>query len=301
MTHPVTLENEHLKVEVWPQYGGKVASIVDKADRFELLFNYPAELPERSQYDLSYGKGWYAGWDECFPAVAPSQYSGHPYNGIAVPDHGEVWGLPAMATPTREGITTLWHGLRFGYRLSRNLHLEGASIVADYTVENLAPFDFHFVWAQHALMDLSQGVELELPAGGMRSSHDAEGRVQDRAFEWPVLEQGQDLSRPGGLPGGRGWKVFSREPVSGTARVRYPSRGRGVRMAFSSEDVKAYWGVWINTGGWAGHRHFAVEPTTGRFDQLDRSIADGSAGCVGAAGECSWGVRWTVEGSITPS
>ena len=41
------------------------------------------------------------------------------------PDHGELWGLPTTAVPTKDGITTVWHGLRFGYRLTRKLYLEG--------------------------------------------------------------------------------------------------------------------------------------------------------------------------------
>ena len=58
--------------------------------------------------------------------------------------------------------------------------------------------------------------------------------------------------------------------------------------------MPAYWGIWINTGGWAGHRHFAVEPTTGRYDQLERAIHDESAGRVGPLGRRDWSVRWDV-------
>ena len=50
----------------------------------------------------------------------------------------------------------------------------------------------------------------------------------------------------------------------------------------------------INTGGWAGHRHFAIEPTTGRFDQIDRAINDHSAGRVAPLGRREWAVRWEV-------
>ena len=72
MTLPVTIENDALKMEVWPAIGGKIASLVDKADKFELLFAYPAELPQTAQYDIPYINSWYQGWDECFPTVGPS-------------------------------------------------------------------------------------------------------------------------------------------------------------------------------------------------------------------------------------
>jgi hypothetical protein len=298
---PVTIENDALRLEVWPQIGGKVASIIDRADRYDLLFSYPAELPVGSHYDQPYANSWYAGWDECFPAVAASSYVGHPYGGVRVPDHGELWGLPTQVTPARDGITCTWHGLRFGYRLSRTIHLEDATLTADYELENLAPFEFRFVWAQHALMSMSEPVELLLPQGlAMQHSHGADGESDDGgAFEWPRISGDVDFSRVADLPGQRAWKVFSREPVEYEAVVRYPSRGRRLRIEFDSPTVRAYWGIWINTGGWAGQKHFAIEPTTGRFDQIDRSIVDHSSGQVPPLSVVRWTVRWTVQAEPT--
>jgi hypothetical protein len=89
------------------------------------------------------------------------------------------------------------------------------------------------------------------------------------------------------------------EPIGGSAVVRYPSRGRGLRIEYHSPDeLRAYWGIWINTGGWAGHHHFALEPTTGRFDQIDRAIHDRSTGRVAPLGRRDWSVRWTCGTGI---
>ena len=297
--HPVTIENDAVKMEVWPQIGGKVSSIVDKADHFELLFTYPAELPDSPHYDAPYGDHWYSGWDECFPAVAPSTYPRHPYNGIAVPDHGELWGIPTTtAVPTKDGITTVWHGLRFGYRLTRKLYLQGSAIVAEYDLSNLAPFEFRFVWALHSLMSMSKPVELSAGQKSFRWSHDAEGRRFDQGFEWPTLGSSEDFSRLDSLPGKRGWKLFSAEPIESAFVVSYPVRKRTLKIEYEAEDgLKSFWGVWINTGGWAGNRHFAIEPTTGRYDEIDRSIKDESAGQIGPFLRRQWGVRWTL-GSV---
>ena len=295
MGTPVTIENDVLRMEVWPSLGGKVSSVVDKADGYELLFNYPAEFPTTPLYDVAYSKSWYAGWDECFPSIAASKYHGHPYDGIPVPDHGELWGIPTTAVPTKNGITTVWHGLRFGYRLARKLYLDGPSLRAEYTLVNLAPFDLRFVWAPSALMAMETPVELALDVPpAFRWSHDHAGDDVQRAFEWPEVEPGADLSRPTKLPPRKGWKVFSTDPAARAARVLYPSRGRSLRIEYTSADLPAYWGVWVNTGGWAGHRHFSLSPTTGRFDQLERAIRDGSAGRVGPGGRCDWAVGWSV-------
>ena len=295
MARPVTIESDLLAAEVWPQFGGKVSSVVDKADGYELLFNYPAELPAGPQYDLPYGKGWYAGWDECFPAVGPGKYVGHPYDGIAVPDHGELWGVPTTSVPAKNGITTVWHGLRFGYRLTRKLSLEGPELVAEYTLVNLAPFEFRFVWAQHALLAMNTAVELAIDQRPFRLSHDAKGTDIQRPFEWGTGEgELSSVDRPSDMPAGGGWKIFGTDPIGSAAVVRFPQRGRRLTISYEAEGLAAYWGLWINTGGWAGHRHFAVEPTTSRFDQLDRAVHDHSAGGVEPLGRRDWVVRWVV-------
>lgn len=296
MAQPVTIENDAARLEVWPHIGGKVSSLVDKADRFELLFAYPAEIPTAPQYDQPYQNSWYQGWDECFPAVAPGPYPAHPYQGVAIPDHGELFGLPTHSVPSTNGITTVWNGLRFGYELTRVLHLEGPTIIANYSLQNLAPFPFRFVWAQHALLSLAGSPEIQFdPGTEFRFSHDQNGTDVQKGFDWPNVMGDLDLSRPDSLPAKQGWKVFSAFPIAGPAMVRYPARGRSLKIEFASEDpLNAYWGLWVNTGGWAGHRHFAIEPTTGRFDQLDRAVRDSSAGKLPGSAKVAWTTRWTL-------
>jgi hypothetical protein len=300
MQQPVNIENDHLALKVYPNLGGKVASILDKADRFELLFNFPAEIPTESYYDVPYADSWYAGWDECFPAVAAGKYPGKPYEGIVVPDHGELWGLPTTAVPTKNGITTVWHGLRFGYRLTRKLFLEEASLVAEYVLINLSPFEFRFVWAQHALLSMHSPLQVQLDRGApFRFSHDHHGKVINAPFAWPTTGEGDDLAQPANLPPKRGWKVFSEDPISSQAKVVYPDRGRQLRIEYKTDEngPAGYWGLWINTGGWDGQKNLAIEATTGRFDAVDQAVKDGSAGHVGPGGRCDWSTRWTCEPS----
>lgn len=295
MTLPVTIESDALKMEVWPTIGGKIASLIDKSDQFELMFTYPAELPQAAQYDIPYANSWYQGWDECFPAIAPSKYTGHPYDGIAVPDHGELWGIPTTAVPTENGITTVWQGLRFGYRLTRKLTLSGPSLLAEYTLVNLAPFPFRFVWAAHALMNIAGGFELDLGSDLAMLGRSESDLAPCRAFRWPQWDPTLDLSRYGNMPDQRGLKCFSVDPIAAPAIVRYAQRKRQVRIEYASDDVSAFWGIWINTGAWARQRHVAVEPTTGRSDLIDHAIEDKSAGIIPPSGKIAWQVRWTVE------
>jgi hypothetical protein len=66
-------------------------------------------------------------------------------------------------------------------------------------------------------------------------------------------------------------------------------------MEYKSDDaMTAYWGIWISTGGWGTHHHFSIQPTTGRYDQIDRAIKDASAGTIGAMGKRVWSVRLSL-------
>ncbi len=207
----------------------------------------------------------------------------------------ESWPLPTHAVPSKDGITIEWNGLRFGYRFIRKISIEGPVLRSEYTLHNLAPFDFHFVWSMHALGSLHSPIELQMPGGTYRLSHDATGKRIDAPFAWPVTGAGEDLSHPENLPPKGGWKIFSQEPISSPVVVNYPQRKRSLKIEYASEDsLAAYWGLWISSGGWGWHKHFAVEPTAGRFDELDRSTKDGSAGVVPALGKLNWRVQWTV-------
>jgi hypothetical protein len=303
MPLPVTIENQAIRMSIWPTIGGKISSIIDKADGYELLFNYPTELPEASLYGKPFDAGWNAGWDECFPTVAPGPYPRHPYEGIPVPDHGELWSLPTTAVPTKGGLTTVWHGLRFGYTFTRKLYLEESSIIAEYSVLNRAPFEFRFVWCAHPLLSMAQPVELDLPGGKWRLDHDKTGD-KEHLFDWPVIDAGIDLSKPGTLPEKGAWKAFCLQPISEPATVRYPTRGRKLTFEYLAQESSdeegviggphAHWGVWTTTGGWGAQRTFDIEPTIGRNDELGRSVKDGSAGSVPPLGRREWTVRVTL-------
>lgn len=295
MNRPVAFENDALRMSVYPQIGGKVASIIDKADGYELLYNFPDELPTKHFYDSPYSEHWFAGWDECFPSIAASPYVGHPYDGVRSPDHGELWGLPTTAVPTRDGITTVWHGLRFGYRLTRKLYLDGPTVHAEYTLVNLAPFPFCFIWAMHALFSSKSPAKIDLGHQALRRSHGTTFADTPGEFTWPRPDETTDLSDIAHLPPEQAYKAFTVKPIKRAAQITYPARNRSVAIKYQSDEVPAYWGIWINTGGWLHHQHFAVEPTTGRFDQLDAAIRDGSAGKVEPQGTVKWSVQLTVD------
>jgi len=78
------------------------------------------------------------------------------------------------------------------------------------------------------------------------------GVDHQQPFTWPMISPGVNVSDFSSLPDRRGWKMFAMEPICSPVKVRYPARGRSLSLEYSSEEpLPAYWGIWINTGGWA--------------------------------------------------
>lgn len=286
MSQPVTLENDHVRLDVWPQYGGKVSSLIDKFDGYELLLTLPVELPTRCPYGFSYADTWPAGWDECFPSLLPGSYPLYPYQDISIPDHGELWALPTTCVPTRDGITTVWHGLRFGYRLTRKLFLQEFCISAEYTLINLSPFDFPFFWTPQILLSVQSPIHIDSPKNG----------VLQNGFDWPQLDSDHLFDRVEDLPAGRGWCVYFRHPIHQPACLQYPERKRLLTIDFDSDTgVQSFWRFAVNTGIPYGPPSLTLVPATGRSDQLSQAFGDSSAAVLPGSGRASWRIRLSLS------
>lgn len=290
MSQPLTLENEYFRLEVWPQYGGKVSSIKDKTDGYELLTTLPVELPTRCPYDCPYVDTWPAGWDECFPSLSPGSYPSYPYQDIPIPDHGELWALPTTCVPTRDGITTVWQGLRFGYRLTRKLFLQGPTIQTEYTLINLSPFDFPFLWTPLIPLSVQSSIQIDSPKKG----------VLQNGLAWPQLDPDYQFDDVNKLPSARAWSVHFQDPINQPVLIRYSERKRLLQIDFNSDTgVNAFWRLAVNTGTSDGPKSLTLAPATGRSDQLVQAIHDSSSAVLPASGRVSWQLRLQIR-SISP-
>ena len=86
----VTLENDIIRITVLPQLGGRIWSLIHLPTSRELLWQNQYLPPAVAEYGAGYDSGWAGGWDEVFPSDAPAEI-----DGVAYPDHGEIWSVPA--------------------------------------------------------------------------------------------------------------------------------------------------------------------------------------------------------------
>ena len=109
----ITLENDQLRVTVYPQFGGRVASIFDKVNQRELLFDNPCFQPA----NLAIRNAWFSGGIE---------WNG-PLYGHSLLTCSQVYAA-RIPSPAGEGLRI--------YEFDRNLH---TAWQVDLHLDNSAP------------------------------------------------------------------------------------------------------------------------------------------------------------------
>ncbi|MFE0454978.1 hypothetical protein ACFW2D_27635 [Streptomyces sp. NPDC058914] len=257
-----------------PAHGGRWTSLRD-GDR-EWLWHRPDPAREGvAPGDAFVDAG---GLEECVPTVR------------GTPDHGEAWSRQW----TRDGDTERVDCDAF--TLARTIWATADGVEANYTL--LADPGYRFVWAAHALLDLSDRAELRARAGTPTRVFPEASPLLDGP--WP---DGAAWAE-GDWPAPRGLRLDRFGPEDGTAVGAILADGRAcvhdgadrLALAVEAEGQPVSVALWRNLGGFpeaAPYRSAGVEPMLGRtFDLAD--AGPGDAACVPASGEVHWRLTLTA-------
>jgi galactose mutarotase-like enzyme len=295
------LESDRARVVVLPRIGGKVASLVDKTTGEELLWRNP----DRGYREPAYGTGWaeydMSGWEDCLPTVAASSYPEWPWQGVLLPEHGEVWALPWDPRSIDGGVELVVHGVRLPYRFEKHVSLDGNRVRLRHRIVNPSAFPIRYVWATHPLFRVRPGTRVVLPTGvRVRVDWSRDGRLGPFLTDlpWPTAADAAGrlatLDRVGEPSLGYADKLYTTAIREGWCGLRDPDSGQAVGLTFDPRRLP-YLGVWINQGGWpltgrAGY-NVALEPTCGYPDLLEVAVGRGAAARVGPGERQEWGVE----------
>lgn len=206
------------------------------------------------------------GLEECLPTVRGE------------PDHGDAWSRAWRADG--EHTATVRAG---DFALTRTIQHVAGSVVADYRLT--AEPGWTFVWAAHALLELSPAARLEVPAGTVTRVYDETGEGAGwRAAEWP---------RPLDLPLDRlgpsdGTAVGA--ILTGCPAVTVTDGADELTFALSAEGQPVSTALWRNLGGFPQpdpYRSIGVEPMLGNVFDLAEA-GPGDAAVVPSSGVCAW-------------
>ncbi|MEV4380197.1 hypothetical protein [Streptosporangium sp. NPDC049644] len=207
------------------------------------------------------------GLEECFPTVSGE------------PDHGDVWSR--RWEPDGDGLTVRGED----YRLHRSILLDDG-VTASYLLRGEP--GRRFIWAAHALLDLSDAARLLLPEG-----HPMDVSTDDADFtaRWPDAG-GVDMSEFGPSDG-----TVTFLMLAGLDSATVRDGASTLTMRLTAEGQPTAIAVWRNLGGWpeAGpYRSIGVEPMIGARAGLIRA-EPGRAGVIPPDGEVRWTLRVTAS------
>ena len=282
------LENEHLRVVIAPQSGGKLISLFSRRTNTEWLLP-PLRPYAEARRDAGFENWDGGGFDECLPTVAPSGSS---------PDHGELWRQPWQ----EEDAVTL-RGTSCGGALTvrRRALLDGSSLLLHYQVENVGQSAQRLLYSAHPLLRVEQGDRILLP-GEVRSIR-VEGSRKNRlgirgdSIAWPVAD-GEDLSILGPPDGTQADKLFTGILSEGWSAVFRPSLQEGIKLLFDVRTLP-YVALWICRAAWpesgeAKQYTVALEPASAPADALADAEREGTAWRLEPGQERRWALRFAL-------
>jgi hypothetical protein len=291
------LVSEDVSIDVVPELGSKMISLVDVATGHEYL-SMPAEgktyrLPTYADafedYDIS-------GWDECFPAIGRSAYPQPPWRGTEVPDHGELWTLPWLADSHDGSLRLRVHGVRFPYLFEKLIVPRPGGFKLEYRVENPTPHAFPCIWSTHPLFAASSSTRVLIPTSTVRVELSVSGRLGGLldTHPWPATADHDgrviDLAVVGPPGQGVADKLYSARLEQGWTAFHDEQTRQWLLFTFSPESVP-FVGYWANRSGWPASEpsyNLALEPCSGAPDRLDIAAARGDCATVPAHGQLAW-------------
>jgi hypothetical protein len=266
----VRLLSASLQVEVAPEVGGRIVSIMDRASGHEFLWRNAALPLECLSAGSEYDPHFYGGVDELLPNDMPEVI-----DGVACPDHGELWTTRMKYQVSGDRLCLTADLPRCGLHCEREMTLraDGPWIDFRYRLTNRAGSPRQFLWKLHAALNVRAGDLIECPA--------KTGQVVDLAwsrystldpFPWPTI-QGQAANV---IPGPNGTVDFFYLYGLSTGQIAWLDRDKRLRFAYHF-DTRIFPYAWLfaSYGGFNGHYTVILEPCTTMPISVNEAAAKG--------------------------
>ena len=268
-------ENELVRSVLVPGFGARVLSLIYKPTETEYVWHSPNESASKPNLEPENVSGFF----DCIPTCDPCTF-----NGVNLPGFGEVSSKPwkvlkAEREPNVIKVVMEAKCEIFPLLLRKEVSLErGRSVlVLRYELRNMSeePVKYHYSGHNTLLVNPHYRIFLPSEVKELRLGYTGRlGKMGDHVT-WPITTDDKgnqlDISRIGG-------------PCDGTMENLYTSRlnqrwcaavndARAEAIGFEFEgDALRYLNVCTNNGGWRGYYFAALEPVTGRPDNLEVSV-----------------------------
>jgi galactose mutarotase-like enzyme len=275
-----------------PELGAKIVSIFDKTHQYEWLVP-PMRMPQPLTYGADFVSQDMSGWDEMMPTINACRW-----NGIPLPDHGEVWSIPWQVEGLDGEVSLAVQSKVMPYRLKRSAILTAPDqLELRYTITHTGSnMPIPYLWAAHPQFAADPQTRIQLPPEitqvvNVVESDPVWGEAET-VHAWPqaVGINGQivNLDRVASVQQHACRKFYlpPEQPVASAALI-HEGLGCSLRLNWSASDLP-FLGIWIDEGTYNTNPVAALEPSTGYYDGLDRAVANGKAPVLEPGQEKHW-------------
>jgi galactose mutarotase-like enzyme len=295
------LEDDALRIIVVPAAGGKIVSLLDRRAGYEWLIQPAQSNPFRLlPPGTVYNDEQVGGWDEMLPTILAGPYpEPGPYEGRALPDHGELWTMVWEDVCTGDGAIRLTaDGVALPYRLERTLTLVaaagGTALRFDYALRNNGAAAFSYLWAAHPQFACEPAARIVLPPdvtaviNVVPESWGPEWGPPGTVNPWPEKAGAgrQNLVRDTSPKIGRKFYLPPEAPIA-WAGLEQPNAGCWLRLTWDAAS-QPYCGIWIDEGYLNKIPAVAIEPSTGYYDDLGAAYRNGRVAVLQPGAVARW-------------
>ncbi|HXW94936.1 MAG TPA: hypothetical protein VEJ19_04455 [Nitrososphaerales archaeon] len=268
------LENELVRSVLVPGFGARVLSLIYKPTETEFAWHSPNVSAEPSG-ELENVSGFF----DCIPTCDPCTL-----NGKSLPGFGEVSSKPwkvskAERTPGTVKVSMEARCKIYPLLVRKEISLtkNRPVLVIRYEVHNMSDESLAYHYSGHNTLQVSPHHRIVLPREVTKLKLGYTGRLGRMGdhVTWPIAadEKGNqlDISRIGGPCDGTMENLYTPRLNQRWGAVVNEARMEAIGFAWEGDALR-YVNVCTNNGGWKDYYFAALEPVTGRPDNLEVAV-----------------------------
>jgi len=275
----IVLENEKLRTVLMPEFGARIISIIYKPTETEFVWHNPRVPIMKPTYKPEFED--MSGLFDCVPTCENCTYK-----QWELPMYGEVasepWRVVRKEKKPRSITVRLQRKCKvYPLMVSKTLTItkNEPSLELNYQLTNLSNETLEYHYSGHNTLNINPNYRIVLPPEVMKLKRgytitDRLGNFGEE-IHWPITldRNGKtvDLSKVGQPTEGTGENLYTPKLTDSWCAALNESRNEAIGFSFDARALP-YILVWINWGGYLGHYHIALEPSTGRPDNLDTAV-----------------------------
>ncbi|WNR42683.1 hypothetical protein [Paenibacillus roseipurpureus] len=285
----ITLESADIRLEMVPEHGGKLVSILYKPKGKEWMLDSGSRAFRQPVYGSTFTDWDMSGWDECFPTINACPAGGK--SSRMLPDHGELWALPWEYEIEEDAVTCMFRSPNLPYRFTRRISFPSADRVRfNYSAENTSKEELPFLWVPHPQFAITEPTQILLPEAMEDLLCVYGGHTLQAGESYPWRNHAQ-LSP---IVTGDARKFYFQGRVTDTWSGLSGEESGNYLLFSVPTDKVPYLGVWMDEGMFNDRVTCALEPSIGYFDSLETAIANGTAQVIPAGGSFEWHLEFVT-------